>query len=121
MMIHRQSCPNVAAYRADDPRRLVAIEWKQQDGERYPAEIIIEALDRVGLLNDISALFSEARTNINAANVRSLPGRTARLELTVDIEGVEQLTRLMRSVGRLNDILRIERVTPRVRPKRVKS
>lgn len=115
MMLHRQNCPNALAYRETDPRRLVEVDWRELNGERYPAEIIIEALDRVGLLNDISAVFSETRTNIESANVRSMPDKTARLQLTVDVEGTEHLTKLIQHVGRLNDVLRIERVSPRAR------
>jgi GTP pyrophosphokinase len=118
MMIHRQTCPNVAAYRTSDPRRLVEVEWKESDGERYPADIVIQALDRVGLLNDISAIFSEERTNISSAHSLSRADRTAKLELTVDVEGVGHLNKLIQHVGRLNDVLGVERVTATVRKKK---
>ena len=118
MMIHRQTCPNVAAYRATDPKRLVEVEWKEADGERYPADIVIQALDRVGLLNDISAIFSEEKTNISTAHSCSMADRTARLELTVDVEGVGHLNKLIQHVGRLNDVLMVERVTATARRKR---
>ncbi|MDO8586839.1 MAG: bifunctional (p)ppGpp synthetase/guanosine-3',5'-bis(diphosphate) 3'-pyrophosphohydrolase [Armatimonadota bacterium] len=110
MALHRQVCPNVAAYRSQEPDRLVPVDWNQSDAERYPTEIRIEALDRVGLLNDISAIFSEAKTNINAAKIRSMPNRTARLDLTVDVQDVNHLNALMTSIARLSDIMRIERV-----------
>ena len=118
MMLHRKTCPNVAAYRASDPRRLVEVDWRDAGGERFPAEIIIEALDRVGLLNDISAVFSEAKTNITAANIRARADKTARLDLTVDVEGVEHLNKLIQHVSRLNDVLRVERVTSLVKRKK---
>lgn len=110
LALHRQSCPNVAAYRAKEPSRLVEVNWAQADGERFQAYIRIEALDRVGLLNDISAIFSETKTNINAAKIKSQPNKTALLELTVDVPDRMHLNSLMEKVGRLNDILKIERV-----------
>ncbi|MDO8682613.1 MAG: bifunctional (p)ppGpp synthetase/guanosine-3',5'-bis(diphosphate) 3'-pyrophosphohydrolase [Armatimonadota bacterium] len=110
MVLHRQVCPNVAAYRNQEPDRLVEVDWNQSDGERFPTDIKIEALDRVGLLNDISAIFSETKTNINAAKIKSMPNKMARLELTVDVQDVNHLNNLMNSVGRLTDIMRIERV-----------
>ena len=110
MMMHRQSCPNVAAYRANEPERLVEVQWSLSDGEHYPAEIRIEALDRVGLLNDISAVFSEAKININTAKIRSLPNKTAVFDLSVHVPDVNHLNALMTAIGRLNDVMRIERV-----------
>jgi GTP diphosphokinase / guanosine-3',5'-bis(diphosphate) 3'-diphosphatase len=110
MVLHRQVCPNVNAYRTQEPDRLVQIDWNQNDGERYPTDIKIEALDRVGLLNDISAIFSEAKTNINAARVRPIPNKMARMDLTVDVQDLNHLNTLMTSIARLTDIMRIERV-----------
>jgi guanosine-3',5'-bis(diphosphate) 3'-pyrophosphohydrolase len=110
MVLHRQVCPNVTAYRTQDPDRLVSVDWNQTDGQRYPTDIKIEALDRVGLLNDISAIFSEAKTNINAAKIHSIPNKMARLDLTVDVQDVNHLNTLMTSIARLTDIMRIERM-----------
>lgn len=110
MALHRQSCPNVAAFRSAEPDRLVEVNWTQMNGERFQADIRIEALDRVGLLTDISAIFSETKTNINAAKIKSLPNKTAILELTVDVPDRVHLNHLMERVGTLTDILKIERV-----------
>lgn len=110
MALHRIDCPNVLAYRQSEPDRLVDVKWSMADGDRYQADIRIEALDRVGLLNDISAIFSSSNTNITSAKIRSLPDRRALLELTVDVRDVKHLGDLMTSVGRLSDILKIERV-----------
>ena len=118
MMIHRKTCPNAAAYRINDPMRIVEVEWRETDGERHPAQIIIQALDRVGLLNDISAIFSEEKTNISTAHSQSLPDKTARLDLTVDVGGVNHLNKLIQHIGRLNDILKVERVSPATGRKR---
>ena len=63
------SCPNVPVFRQNEPERLVEINWTESDGERYQADIRIKALDRVGMLNDITAIFSEAKTNITGARL----------------------------------------------------
>ncbi|MEN6521162.1 MAG: bifunctional (p)ppGpp synthetase/guanosine-3',5'-bis(diphosphate) 3'-pyrophosphohydrolase [Armatimonadota bacterium] len=110
MSLHRATCPNVLAYRQTEPDRLVEVKWDQSDGSRYQADIQIEALDRVGLLNDISSIFSSANTNITSAKIKSLRDKRALLELSVDVRDVQHLNSLMTSVNRLSDILKIERV-----------
>jgi GTP pyrophosphokinase len=111
MALHRETCPNVTAYRQTEAERLVKVNWNKSDGEKYTAAIKIDALDRVGLLNDISAIFSETKTNINAAKIKSLPNKMAHLDLTLDVTDLEHLNRVLNTVSRLNDILKIERVT----------
>jgi GTP pyrophosphokinase len=109
MVLHRTNCPNVAAFRQNEEERLVAVDWSP-DGERYEANIKIEALDRVGLLQDISAIFSTANTNITGAKIKALPDRHASFDLTVAVRDIDHLTDLMNAIGRLSDILKIERV-----------
>jgi guanosine-3',5'-bis(diphosphate) 3'-pyrophosphohydrolase len=110
--LHSTACPNVAAYRLKDPDRLVDITWTPNDTERYPTDIRIQALDRVGLLNDITALLSEARTNIAGARIRSLPDKTAYIDMTVEVPDINSLNQLIVKMGNLSDVLKIERVAP---------
>jgi GTP pyrophosphokinase len=110
MALHRQDCPNAHAYQLQEPDRLIQVKWNQADGERYETDIRIEALDRVGLLNDISAIFSSANTNITGAKIKSLPDKRAILLLTVDVRDVQHLTTLTNNIIRLSDILKIERI-----------
>lgn len=110
MVLHRTICPNVLAFRHNEEERLVAVDWDQADGEKYEANIKIEALDRVGLLQDISAIFSAANTNITAAKIKSLPDRRATFDVNVAVKDVKHLNNLMAAISRLSDILKIERV-----------
>ena len=56
----------------------------------------IEALDRVGLLNEISGIFSERKTNIQSANIKSLKNKIAVFDLTADVSDRADLQNLMR-------------------------
>ncbi len=111
VVLHTTSCPNVAAYRQNEPERMVEINWTDADGERYPTDIRIKALDRVGVLNNITAVLSELKSNISGARVRQLPDKTANIELTVDVPDVRLLNAILSRVGNLSDVLQIERVS----------
>ncbi|MCC6444547.1 MAG: bifunctional (p)ppGpp synthetase/guanosine-3',5'-bis(diphosphate) 3'-pyrophosphohydrolase [Armatimonadetes bacterium] len=111
MSIHREDCPNGMAYREKDPDRLVPIDWKEEaNGQRYDTPIHIEVLDRVGLLNDITGIFSETKTNIESANIRSRPDKTAMMEFMVDVSNLEHLNTVMNSVRRLSDVIDVYRL-----------
>jgi len=111
MTLHRKGCPNIAAYSKKEPDRLVEVEWRESNGERFQTGIRIEALDRVGLLNDISAMFSETKTNICSAKIRSFPNKTASFELTIEVDDLNHLTSLMNRIGSLSDIMEVRRTS----------
>jgi len=64
--VHRRDCYNVV--NEDEKERLIEVEWGQTDTQ-YPVGIQIEALDRVGLVRDISTVVAEEKINIVGMNV----------------------------------------------------
>lgn len=110
LMIHRKSCPNVTAYESSEPDRLVEVDWGGDSGSRYQADIVIEALDRMGLLSDISSTFSEAKINIRSATIKSLGNKMASFNLKVEVESLAHLNQIMANIAKLSDVLRIHRV-----------
>ncbi|MGC8863575.1 MAG: ACT domain-containing protein, partial [Armatimonadota bacterium] len=113
VVLHTAACPNVAAYRLQDPERLVDINWTESNGERYPADIKIRALDRVGVLNSITAVLSELKSNISGARIRQLPDKTASIEMTIEVTDVHLLNTILTRVGSLSDVLEVQRITAR--------
>ena len=111
--LHSMNCPNLPAFRHSEPERLVKINWAESNGERYGTDVHIKVFDRIGVLNDITAIFSEGKTSITAAKVKSLPDKTADISLTVDVPDVERLKTLLARVDNLADVLRVERVSDR--------
>jgi len=109
--LHRRGCPNVAAYMEREPDRLVEVQWDQAGGERFNTGLKIVSLDRVGLLNDIAALFSESKTNIRAAKMRAHPNKTATFDLTVEVVDLTHLNSLIEKLGRLSDIMEVRRTS----------
>ena len=95
-----------------EPERIVQVAWKHQGQEKHSARLRIETLDRVGLLNEIAAIFSERKTNIESANIRSVKNRTAIFDLVVDVADLGELASLIRIVERIPDVLTVERVGP---------
>ena len=109
MTLHRRGCPNLTAYAEREPDRLIEVEWTHADGERFRTGMYIEAMDRVGLLNDISAIFSESKTNICSAKIKSFSNKTASFSLVVEVDDLAHLNSIITTVGNLSDILEIRR------------
>ena len=111
--LHSAYCPNLKKFRETEPERLVKIDWTEGNGERYQTALKIRALDRIGLLNDITAIFSEAKTNIVGANIKSLPDKTADFDLTVELPDVITLNELLRKLDSMADVIKVDRISDR--------
>ena len=88
--VHLRSCKTL---REDsEPERLVEVGWGRSQ-TLYPVRLTMEALDRVGLLRDITSLVSEERVNI-ASCVSEERDDMSIISLTVYTDGIDQLSRL---------------------------
>jgi len=73
--------------------------------------LIIETLDRTGLLADVGNIFGENKTNITAVKTQSHRDKTATLELAIEVRDTQHLATIMSKVHSLGDILDIHRAT----------
>ncbi len=111
MQLHREGCPNMVNWREREPERLVDIDWQAGDGARFETGIVIETLDRVGLLRDVTETFSENRTNILGIHTRSnRQAHTAVLRIDFESSCVEHVETLIRKLHALDDLLAIYRL-----------
>lgn len=111
--LHAVDCPNLPGFREREPDRLVQINWMESNGERYSTDLFIKTFDSIGVLNAITAIFSEGKTSIRAAKVKSMPDKTSEINLTVEVPDVDKLKSLLDKVERLPDVLKVERVCDR--------
>jgi guanosine-3',5'-bis(diphosphate) 3'-pyrophosphohydrolase len=108
--VHRKDCPNVRYHSRREPERLMALEWSLGTAPYYAVTLQVDALDRVGLLNDITAIISGMSTNIVQARVRTGgKPKLARFEFTLEIRDLDHLQALLDRIRALSDVLRAER------------
>ncbi len=109
--LHRHGCANVAHYQQTEPERLIEIDWKPSDPTvRYSTDIKIELVDRLGLLEDIGKLFSEAKTFIQAIRTRSHPNHTAVMQISFDAADTDHIAAMITRLQRLTDVVDIHRL-----------
>ncbi len=92
--IHRQNCSSLSRLSQESAERLIAADWDSSKGASYPVDIEIEALDRQGLLRDISNILSREKINVTATHTRSRDV-TAAMRFTIKITGLKQLNRVL--------------------------
>ena len=92
--IHRASCVNVDRIRAREPERLIEADWGEAREEVFPVDIVVEAMDRQGLLRDISEIMTRERINVTAVNTLS-KNLQARMSFTLEVQSIAQLKRAL--------------------------
>lgn len=108
-MVHRRICPNVAAYLSSEADRIMPLDWPP-DGTQHSTDLQIVTVNRQGLLMDISTIFGEAKTNVSAARIRTLPNSTAEINVTIEVADTVQLSQVMNKIGNFSDVIAILRV-----------
>jgi GTP pyrophosphokinase len=108
--IHRQDCRNLLRLQDTNPERTIQVDWGRAPETGFPADIYVEAYDRRGLLRDISTVLTEERTDILQSTTRTDPAsHIARIELTLSVGSLEQLSRVLHRLNSLSNVFRVGR------------
>ncbi len=103
--VHRANCANLARL---DPERRIAAEWGAPGTTTFPVEIVVDAVDRTGLLRDISEVLSRERINVTATRSSSTD-MSARMRFTVEITDLGQLQKVLSLICEVKGVLHARR------------
>ncbi len=108
--IHRRDCENVLPIPIE---RRLPVAWNQENkvlGNKFPIQLRIEVIDRVGVLKDILMRLSDKGINVSDANVKTAFGKPAIINLCVGLESYSQLHKTIDQIKSMADVLDIARV-----------
>ena len=106
--IHRKDCPTVDNL-ALDGARLVDVEWKASDHATSPVKLLIETVDKPGMLASLSALISSVGVNISNLKLRTTEDKKAHITFILDVRDRTQLSNLTQKIVQLEGVLKIIR------------
>jgi GTP pyrophosphokinase len=110
LTLHRTDCVNLKRLRAKDPERVMEVSWGSAEVQEYSAVISLQALDRRGLLRDISGLMTDEKISIDRMSTASDHARgTADMDITVRVPHLEALRKVMDRLSALPDVLSVRR------------
>jgi len=98
VMVHRQDCPNVTGLADAQRERLMPADWgKTGDEAPFSADLEVVAVDRQGLLRDVTDAIARERINVTAVNTLSR-GAIAFMRFTVQVGSADAIARVLRQV-----------------------
>ncbi len=101
--IHRADCGNFRQMALRTGDRVIEVDWGQSASAQalvYPVDVNIEALDRQGLLRDISEVFAKEKMNVIGVQTQSVKD-LAWMTFTVE---VGDSRRLQKVLGLVNEV-----------------
>jgi len=106
--IHNRSCPNVQNLLYESERRI-DVEWTGAAEGSFIARLLVLTEDRPGILAEVTAVISEAGSNIRSLETR--PEDThSRIEIALEIKDRRQLDRILSAIKRKQGVYSVERV-----------
>ncbi|NQZ31843.1 MAG: GTP diphosphokinase [Oceanospirillaceae bacterium] len=108
--VHRDDCSNLLTLRANDPVRVVPVEWGEKDERTFPVDVAIIAYDRSGLLRDLMNVFANEQCNVISANtLTDRQNSTAEFFFTIEVSRLESLGRIMDKINQVPNVINIKR------------
>jgi GTP pyrophosphokinase len=107
--VHRRDCINVASLESQ-PERMVEVAWAPTQGSVFLVNVQVEAIDRAGLLSDVTRALSDQHVNILSASVSTLKDRTALSRFTFEMADPMHLGSVLRSVRNVEGVYDVYRV-----------
>jgi GTP diphosphokinase / guanosine-3',5'-bis(diphosphate) 3'-diphosphatase len=111
VVVHSAGCVNARALQSRDPERFVEVEWAMGSDKLFTVELLVEALDRMHLLKDITATISDAGVNIVSARVDTIEDRTALSRFAFKAASVQHVNEVIRKIRSIPDVYDVYRVS----------
>lgn len=108
--VHQTACKNYHSL-SEQKERLVEVEWAPTSKSLFLVQIQVEALDRSGLLSDITRVLSEYHVNILSANLNTSSARLAVSTFAFEMANTTHLDHVLGAVRRIEGVYDVYRVT----------
>ncbi|MFY9305195.1 MAG: bifunctional (p)ppGpp synthetase/guanosine-3',5'-bis(diphosphate) 3'-pyrophosphohydrolase [Rhodoluna sp.] len=108
--VHRTDCKNAGQLQLE-PERILEVSWASSSKRLFLVQIQIEALDRSGLLSDVTRVLSEHHVNILSASVSTRNDRVALSRFVFEMGDPGALEHLLNAVKRIEAVYDVYRVS----------
>jgi GTP pyrophosphokinase len=109
--VHRADCVNLQHLLQSQAERQVGVRWSPREGTQFLVGIQVEALDRTGLLSDVTRTLSDQHVNILSATVTTTRDRVAFSRFTFEMGDPKHLGHILRAVRAIDGVYDVYRVT----------
>ncbi|MFN2363703.1 MAG: ACT domain-containing protein, partial [Halarsenatibacteraceae bacterium] len=108
--VHRSDCPNLKSL--DEEERFIDVKWNNQRSDSYQVDLVIKAVNKSALLNDITSLISNEKIELHSVIANSNKYNQAHVKITVELGSREHMHDLIRKIENISGVLSVSRANP---------
>lgn len=109
--VHQKHCEQLAQLLQQNPARGIDVKWSGGKPLHYEARIMLEAMDRSGLLHEVTTIMSNEKVNVGDVQSRLDHAKSqVTLTLTLYVHDNDELQRVLTRLRQLSDILSVQRL-----------
>ena len=108
--VHRQDCINILNLEDDKKEQLISVEWSNDDNQVFEINLVIEAIDRPGLLKDITSILTDLKVNVLGVQTMSNKDtQMADMQIILEIQDLQQSQKVSDKIMQLTNVLKVYR------------
>ncbi len=107
--IHRADCPNLRNMIDQDHDRLIEVSWGGAGEAIYPAEILVIAQDRPGMMKDLSEALQREKVHVTGINSMIVKG-DQHMRFSVEVPGGDAMQQILHGLRQVSGVLAARRM-----------
>ena len=108
LVVHTHDCPTAAKSRSD-PEKWLDVEWAPDNEKMFDVGIRVTVANQRGVLAKVATAIADAGSNIDNVSMDEERGLYTTMHFTLQVSDRPHLARVMRSLRRLQEVVRIAR------------
>ncbi|MDP2788244.1 MAG: bifunctional (p)ppGpp synthetase/guanosine-3',5'-bis(diphosphate) 3'-pyrophosphohydrolase [Pseudomonadota bacterium] len=118
LVIHTHDCTQVRHYR-DDPEKWVDVAWSAELDKLFDVRLRIIVANQRGVLAKVATAIANEGSDIDNVHMEEEAGAYTSLFFTVSVQNRLHLSRLMRALRGLQEVVRLQRLKSKLEEPRV--
>ena len=106
--VHTKSCPNIINNR--HPERLIDVYWQNDETDKFPVKIQLISNNSPSVIFDVSKILSALNVNIVGMNARVNDNNEGVIDLSVEVNSIDQLDDVMSKLKSISTLYSVYRV-----------
>ena len=108
VVVHRNICRNLGEFRKQ-PKQWIAVNWEKKIDREFSVELVVEVVNKPGVLAELAARFADFGSNIEQVSVDERVEDLADLSFSILVKDRVHLARVIRGIRNMPVVKRITR------------
>lgn len=111
--VHRSDCPNAASLK-ESPERMIEVSWQQsaEQTSTFNVEVLVEAVDRLRLLQDVTIALVSNGVNIIGSNTVVHNDGIVEMRFLFEVGDITQIKKILDDLGNVSGVIDAKRSLP---------